>query len=249
MHLSSNFSKLFLAIVFSGALSISLPVNATVLDIWAADGWTVLDIDDGVGPGGYVGPGWGGQAFDAEYLFYKQENNLLSIGLQTGFDILDGQQYYGAQAYYAGDLALGFNNGGYNYAIDFGLVTRDSDANNVGLGTGNQDAAGLYSVSAWNNNISFSVSSPFGMDEGTYLSGITASSGVDGDSYFRTATFDLNVLGIEATSFSAHWTMSCGNDAVEGSANIASVPEPGSLLLLIGALFGLVGSRRLNKPS
>ncbi|MEJ2394189.1 MAG: PEP-CTERM sorting domain-containing protein [Candidatus Thiodiazotropha sp.] len=249
MFNQQSFSKLFLAPIFVGALSFSLPLNAGVLGFWAADGWSTLDSEDGVGSGGYVGPGWGGQSFDAEYLFYKQDGNLLSIGLQSGFDLVNGEQAYADHEYFAGDLALAFNGGAYDYAVDFGFETKDIDGVNAG---GAPDAEGLYSVSSWNNNISFAVSSPFAMDSGSLLTGVTSTSGfatlVDGTSYFRTATFDLAALGFETNSFSAHWTMSCGNDVVEGSADVATdVPEPATLLLMAGGLFGLFGGRRLRR--
>lgn len=241
---SRRIDNLIVALFFGAALTFSLPVNAAMLDFWTSDGWTAMDAEDGVGGGGYVGPGWGGQAFDAEYLFYKEEGNKLSIGLQSGFDILTGAQVYGGHTYYAGDLALGFNGGGYNYAIDFGLVTRNINGDKVGLGSGDQDAAGLYQATEWNNEISFAVSAPFGMDEGAFISGISTSQGSGSGSYFRTATIDLDSLGFEVTSFSAHWTMSCGNDVVEGTAN---VPEPSALLLMAGGLLGLFGSLRGRK--
>ncbi len=248
MSSSRSFSKLLLSLSFGGALTLSLPLNAGVLDMWAADGWTMLDADDKVGSLGQVGPGWGGQAFDAEYLFFKKKGHYLSVGVQTGFDLSDGNQWHtDDHQYFAGDLALGFNGGSIDYAIDFGLVTKDVDGVNVGIGSGNQDLAGLYSVSLWNNNISYLESSPFAMDDGSLVTGITGTVGSallnDGLSYYRTATFDLSALGFDVTSITAHWTMSCGNDVVEGTAN---VPEPGSLLLLAGGLFGLIGGRRLR---
>jgi hypothetical protein len=236
----------------AAGLALSLPVNASVLDFWSADGWEMLDAEDGVGSGGYVGPGWGGQAFDAEYLFYKKEGGILSIGLQSGFDLSDGHQVSGRKSYYAGDLALAFNGGSYDYAIDFGLVTKDYHGNdNVGVGAGNQDAAGLYHVTQWNNDIAFAVSSPFAMDEGSLLASLTGASNgseskADGLSYYRTASFDLAALGFDVADFSAHWTMSCGNDVVEGSA---AVPEPSALLLMAGGLFGLMGGRKLKGRS
>ncbi|MEJ2455087.1 MAG: PEP-CTERM sorting domain-containing protein [Candidatus Thiodiazotropha sp.] len=248
MYYRSIFNKFLIGLLFSGAFSLSLPLNAAMLDLWTNDGWSVLDAEDGTTPGGYVGPGWGGQDFDAEYLFYKQEGKQLSIGLQSGFDLLDGQQDFSGHTYYAGDLAIAFDGGAYDYAIDFGLVTRNIHNQNVGLGSGNQDAAGFYAVSQWNNDISFSSSSPFAMDEGSFLTGITGSSGSglmsDGLSYYRIVTLDLDVLGYNASTFSAHWTMSCGNDVVEGTAK---VPEPGSLVLLLGGLVSLIGGRYLRR--
>jgi hypothetical protein len=233
--------KLVLALGFSAAMTLSSPVNATMLDFWTSNNWILLDDDDGVGDGGFVNPGWGDQIFDAEYLFYQKQGNMLAIGLQTGFDVVNGQQVSGSQTYYAGDLALGFNNGGFNYAIDFGFVTKDSEGDDVGAGSGNQDIAGLYSVTSWNNDINFPESSPFAMDGGNKIGDISSVSGLVGDSYYRTAVLDLDTLGFEVDSFSAHWTMSCGNDAVEGRA---SVPEPGTLLLMAGGLLGLLGSVR-----
>lgn len=233
-------------------LFLSLPVNASVLDFWAADGWKVLDAEDGIGVDGYVGPGWGGQAFDAEYLFFKKEGSILSLGLQTGFDLSDGHQTSGRKSYYAGDLALAFNGGAYDHAIDFGFVTKDYHGeDNVGLGSGNLDAAGLYKVTEWNNDIAFDISSPFAMDEGSFVTSLSgasngAESKADGLSYYRTASFDLAALGFNVADFSAHWTMSCGNDVVEGSA---AVPEPSALLLMAGGLFGLIGGRKLKNRS
>jgi hypothetical protein len=230
---------------FSLALAISLPVNAALMGMWEADGWELLDAEDGVGLNGYVGPGYGGQIFDAEYLFYKQDkvNMTLSIGIQTGFDLIDGRQMDGWVEYFAGDLALGFNGGDYEYAVDFGFLTKDYDGDNVGLGNGNQDKAGLYKVSEWNNDILYNESSPFAMDEGTFLSEIETSAGKEGDSYYRVATIDLDSLGFDVTDFSTHWTMSCGNDVVE------SVPEPSPSLLLLGGLLALIGGRKIKNAA
>lgn len=242
-----SISKGFLALGFSFAIAFSLPLNAGMLGFWTDNGWTPIDEEDGFKSGGYVGPGWGGQTFDAEYLFSKQEGSILSIGLQTGFDLADGSQFYRKKQYFAGDLALAFNGGNFDYAIDFGLVTKDIQGDNVGLGSGNQDATGLYADVQWNNDISFGQSAPFGMDEGSFLASVTGTSGsetlADGKSYFRTVSFDLDDLGFKVSDFKAHWTMSCGNDVVEGSA---SVPEPSPLWLMIGGLLALVGSRKFK---
>lgn len=223
--------------------------NAAPLSFWSTQGWTMVDNDDGVGLNGFVDPGWGGQDFDGEYLFYRLSSNILSLGIQAGYDLVDGNVRYSGKDYYAGDLALSFNGSGYNYAVDFGLVTRDYDnhrveADNNGDG---KDAAGLYSVSTWNNNIAFGQSAPFAMDAGSFITSLLSySAGYNNilDSYFRTVSFDISSLGLGNTfDFMMHWTMSCGNDVLEGGDSV-SVPEPGTVMLLALGLLGLLWSRK-----
>lgn len=232
--------------------------------------------DDGV-----IGPGGGGQRFDTEYLFIKYDDTShnLSIGLQTGFDInSDGHLYYGNKSYYTGDLALSFDgdNSGYEYAIDFGFLTKDYYGNKVDAvssGTGNTgtygvDAAGVYSVNSWNNNILHPDSGPFAVDDGAYVTGFTTetegkgfSDGVNNSgydtSYYKVVTFDLSTIldsnELQNFTVSANWTMSCGNDAIntEGtytSNNPNPVPEPSMMMLMgIGSLTILASGLRRRK--
>ncbi len=242
-------------------------------DFWQTDGWTMFADDDGI-----VGPGGGGQKFDAEYLFYKYNatTNDLSIGLQTGFDIKDGH-YYSSNYnddFYAGDLALSFDgnvvlgdtrvtNNSYEYAVDFGLYTEDSTGQKVysymSGGSNGIDSAGLYRVGGWDNDISFSSSSPFAMDWGNKITSLSMNDKGAGwvqrlddaskynKSFYRQVTFNLDGITGLSDNFTvdAHWTMSCGNDAINGSIQLAQntggstpVPEP-SILALFG--IGAVG--------
>nr|MBC8386415.1 PEP-CTERM sorting domain-containing protein [Gammaproteobacteria bacterium] len=260
-------------------------------------------------PDGVIDPGNGGQAFDTEYLFYKYDANLnnLSIGLQTGFDVVDGKVRYGngtvyddnsssGKAYYAGDLALSFDGNviigdssgenhntnpdpygnSYEYAVDFGLMTKDIDGNLVystnHSTTAGIDNPGLYKVKYWDNDIWYSSSSPFAMDyspdDGQVTGLISNDSGsglVDRTShtgqnlsYYRIVSFNLDNIIAEGETFTvdSHWTMSCGNDAINGNIQLTRnsgggnpVPEPSALALFaIGSLgMGFMGVRR-KKP-
>ncbi len=78
-------------------------------------------------------------------------------------------------SYFASDLTLSFDGlPGYEYAVDFGLLTKDYNGNDlVSTDTGNDDVlddAGLYRMTEWDNDILFPVeSSPFAMAEGTLV--------------------------------------------------------------------------------
>lgn len=241
------------------SLALSVGVSASPLAFWATDGWTQFADDEGM----VDGPGAGGQAFDTEYLYYKISGSELFLGLQTGFNVIDGYQPYGSsQWYYGGDMALSFDGvtigdeSSYEYGIDFGLYTKDySSVNkafadptgrvNIGPGaaTTGIDPAGMYSVSSWNSNVysGHHVSDPFAIDDGLLHTGLLSNnSGSGGSSFFRTVSF--NATGLDLSNVDAHWTMSCGNDNINGGFSV--VPEPSLLSLLGLGLLGLGFVRR-----
>lgn len=237
--------------VAATSLAFSANVFATPLDFWDDNGWTQFADDEGMAEG----PGVGGQAFDTEYLYYKTDGNTLYLGLQTGFDVVDGTQVYGRKDYYGGDFALSFDGdvtigdeSTYEYGVDFGLYTEGYysgivDMHPDPLEPGDVvgiDDAGLYSVSSWSNEVysGHHISDPFAMDGGTKVGDILTDAGSEGDSFFRTVSFNMAGLGTEVD---LHWTMSCGNDNINGGF---SVPEPGIMSLMGMGLLGLVFVRR-----
>ncbi|MFD2231242.1 hypothetical protein [Alkalimarinus sediminis] len=241
-------SKQLIAGIFT--LLVTSASHAAPISLWDNEGWTQFADDEGVQNGGYVDPGYGGQKFDAEYLYYKLEGSVISFGIQAGFDLIDGKVRYSNKNYYTGDLALSFDNdaSNYEYAVDFGLLTRDYhggdivEADNNGDG---KDDAGLYRVSSWNNDIIYNDSAPFAMDGGTFVKGLESNrSGQDGVSYFRIVSFDLAGLGFgNQLELDAHWTMSCGNDVLEGHVS-AEVSEPNTIPMLALGVLALAAMRR-----
>ena len=251
-------SNIFKSAALIALASVSFSASASLLNVWTD--WTVMSVTNGdtdTVNADYVNPGWGGQAFDAEYLLYKYDSatGTLSIGLQTGFDILSAHYSTGGKDYYNGDIALSFDGdkSSYEYAIDFGNLTKtytngvNNSYNPQSLGT---DAAGLYSVSAWNNDIYFNASSPFAMESGSLLSSglMSENSGVgayDKTSYYNMFSFNVGALGLSSSflSMDAHWTMSCGNDVIEAHADV-NVPEPAPFALLGLGLIGLAFARK-----
>jgi len=202
--------------------------------------------EDGVGIGGFVGPGWGGQDFDVEYLGLRETGNTVYFGLQTGFDLSDGEVVYGSTTYYAGDFALDVNGDGfYEYAIDFSV-------------SGGVPSFSLYQVTSWEDP-EFASSTPYRRDsatllydstffDGAYGEGVFANNSDGGTSYVLEGSFDFSLLALySGGDIGIHWTMSCGNDVLDFETTPA--PEPSTYILLGSAMAGLVAWRRRQKKA
>lgn len=240
-----------ITIIIGALLTLGLAGTAQAIDVDGTFGlaeWSGhYSSDDGVGSHGYVGPGYGGQAFDVELLGLQfTPGGNLYFGLQTGFDFR-GPVSYGGSLYYAGDFALDVNGDSfYDYAIDFSF-------------SGSTPAFTLYEAATWQlpDYTQHNVASPYQMATGTavpatftgaYGNMNTATYG--GLSHILEGSVNMSALALYGGGpITLHWTMNCGNDYLNHTSTPTSVPEPGTLILLGSGLIGLAWTMRRKKIS
>ncbi len=190
--------------------------------------------EDWVGNNGYVGPGFGGQPYDAEALLMTWDAQNLYLALATGFN-LQGQDYYGTTTY-PGDLLIDLHN---DHSYDLAYVFNNGDRPSL--------TPGLYQIDsslALENTQYYAASDPFRLDPNgafyTYIASGTSTYIVD--STIPRSVLEVQIpwdaLGNYYGPLNVHWTMWCGNDALDLTA--VHTPEPASFLLVGTALIFLI---------
>lgn len=194
--------------------------------------------EDYVGSGGYVGPGYGGQSFDVEYLALYMDGSDLYFALETGFNVTSGVLYNG-YLYKPGDFAIDVNSDGvYDYALDFSV-------------SGSTANYSLYQVTSWKDVMyaQHAAGNPFEYQTAktsSPLLSFAGSEGTSGSSYVLEGAFDMSYLTLYSGGpVTLHWTMECGNDYL--NVTTSPVPEPSTLMLLGGGLLAAMGFARKMK--
>jgi len=176
-----------------------------------------------------------------------------------------------------GDLLIGANRGsdtGFNYAFSLGDLNNSNSSRFDRSGLENETEGGLFAINStesagdyhgYNNDKGSVFGNTVGVEQNSGMSLWSAETervkhenkyGDWRDYSWGKVSFSFNVGGIDAfknaTSLSLSWAMSCYNDAVHSTFDIArknkpaEVPEPTTIVLMLFALAG-IAYRQKNK--
>ncbi len=217
--------------------------------------WAGHFVAEDTGQENHLGPGDGGQLYDAEYLGLVIEGGSVYFGLQTGHQVATNTVLP------AGDFAFDIGSDGtWDYAIDFLITGGTVNYSLIDMrGTSLVDYSDTVATHAWRDvrYSSNAISSPF---EAIYttgdvlatFSGAYSDSAVDAygqQSYVLEGMFDLSLFDIlPGQSVTMHWTMACGNDYLETDPT-QPVSEPVTMLLFGSGLMALASLRRKREKA
>jgi len=216
---------------------------------YSYNGWTIYyAIDDYISGGnGFLGPGYGGQAYDAEALYVTWDENNLYIALVTGHDPNTPNNPSG-NTYSAGDFALNFWSGSDDHTYEFGIRTPNqfnNSGNPANIGTFTTDVYRTTDLSNWKqSNLWNSQLEPYQRVTSLNTTGLTplqtkaTMSIQEGPSSIGQGSGPHWVYEVSVsktifndflkpdTELNISWTMNCANDIITVEDDIPTIDEP-----------------------
>lgn len=198
--------------------------------------------------------GFGGETFDVEAMYFDDFETDIYFAIITSFP-QEGVDAYGTH-FNTGDLGLDLYPGGsygYEYGVKCGingfgtlsyLPTWTLPDGNQGW-TANAPSEFLGGTSLGTISLIYSNLGVFTNDNGTINDYSTYL--IEG----KIAKSDLEVGAMNiGQQVKLHWTMSCGNDAVDLQGDVDNpVPEPTTMVLMGAGLVGISLRKRFSKRS
>ena len=225
------------------------------------------DQNDTAGDGGFLGPNYGGQNYDAEFLGMALQGSTLYIAIVTG-----QRPDNGLTRFSPGDIHLTID--GVEYGIEVGggtgaAVTEggagatynlnsNGYTNSVGTTSPLQTAGSVWTNTSW-------IADPIAPQTDVQMQITGSSTQVGTADYVYTgntvttqhAIIELaldisNLLGEDGEGLiGIYWSPSCGNDVVQAlhlaSIPTTEVPEPGTALVWLLGVGAMAGVRYRKK--
>jgi len=212
---------------------------------WVADNGAIGAVEDQKGNLSVkLGPGYGGQLFDAEAMYFKIEGNIAYLAIVTGHP---QSGVYSSGWYYPGDIAFDLDG---DSVYEYGLVTSGANAGNLYSG---------LTTASWNKGLSNwgGVTDPTTIKLTDGMIGQAcdfvynktyywdATSTYDNQHYVMELAIPTSYLGGSWSGGTIHWTQTCGNDAIDlAVSSHASTPEPATMALVGIGLAGFLARRK-----
>lgn len=237
--------------------------NNGTLAGWTPNSGVLFTVEDQSNAnGGYLSPGWGGQAYDAEAMYltwYTKADGqtYLALGLITGHD---PNTPTSGNSYGRGDFAIDFGRDG---SFEFGVLTADRSSTlhqgdvvsttNADWATGLWSAPGVYDPAHSTYITKVNTGTDVGNASMAISNRFSNMGTLGGNHWFYEVEIPVSAFGNHwvgnnpSESFDVQWTMLCANDIIILDPSVATVSEPASLALALGA-FGLAGLARRRKP-